>query len=220
LGGPTAAITGGFGFDTIGDLLTGNDKVRAGLAAQKQAIAEAKGEINPIYEGVNQAYEPYAQMGQGLAGLQQRAQAGAFDPRNFQFQQDPGQQFAMQQGLQAGERGLAAMGLTGSGRAGKELSRFATGLAGQQYGQSWERNRLGQQQRYGQEFGLGQLGLGALGQQQQSQMGLAGILRDLAIGKGQAQADAYGARAASQRGLVGDIFGLGGKAVGAALGGM
>ena len=73
-------------------------------------------------------FDPYAQA--GLSALQARQSAlglggQAFDPSIFT--NNPQYQFAMQQGLHAGQTALAGTGLVG--REAKELTRFASGLA-------------------------------------------------------------------------------------------
>lgn len=206
---------------------SGSDRMlREGEEAMQRGVAQARGDITPLYEQAIGAYEPYTGMAGALPSLQKRAMSGEFTPQMqaFNFQADPGYQFALEEGLKGGQRGLAAMGLSGSGREAKELSRFATGLAGQQYGQAFNRNlqqqqlaaQLGQQ-RYGQEFGLGQLGLSQLGEQQQARMGLAGLYSDLAVGSAQARADRLAAQAAARRQGASDLMSLGGALGAAAL---
>ncbi len=70
------------------------------------------------------------------------------------------------------------------------------------------------QQGFANRMGLGQLGLNALDAQQQARMGLGGQYANLAIGRGQAIADAAGARAAGNRGVVGGIANIGGQVLG------
>ncbi len=55
------------------------------------------------------------------------------------FQQSPGYQFAMQQGLQALDRSAASKGQTGSGAALKGVTDYAQGLANQEFGNYQDR---------------------------------------------------------------------------------
>lgn len=57
------------------------------------------------------------------------------------FQQTPGYQFAMDQGIQARDRSAAARGMLTSGAQQKELTRFGQGIANQEYN-NWL-NRIG-----------------------------------------------------------------------------
>ena len=76
----------------------------------------------------------------------------------FDFQEDPGYQFAQDEGSQAIQNMMAARGLTGSGREMKELARFSTGLAGQRYGQARQQALAEHQARQGQRMGLARMG--------------------------------------------------------------
>lgn len=85
-----------------------------------------------------ETYEPYAQFGQDSTNLYGDALGlnGAEGNQNAQdaFQQGPGYQFQMDQGLQALERRAGAQGRLQSGETGLDTLRFATGLADQEYG--------------------------------------------------------------------------------------
>ena len=93
-------------------------KIKEQAAADKQAVGSQYATL----------FDPYAQA--GLSALQARQSAlglggQAFDPSIFT--NNPQYQFAMQQGLHAGQTALAGTGLVG--REAKELTRFASGLA-------------------------------------------------------------------------------------------
>jgi hypothetical protein len=55
------------------------------------------------------------------------------------FQQDPGYDFRMEQGMKSLQRGAAAGGRLGSGRYMKDLLRFGQGLGAQEYGAAYDR---------------------------------------------------------------------------------
>lgn len=219
----------------LDDLFGGEINKRYREARQTLREHEATGRED-IQQALQQALgygEPYR--GAGAAGLQEyMATLGMGGPGVVdRFRQSPGYQFALQQGLQAAQRGTAAQGLTGSGAEARELQRVGQGLASQEYGQY--QNRLanlagmGQtaaqqaaQQAYGtgqQLSGLGQYYAGQLspllqqwGQQaQQQQSGLMGGIGSL-IGAG-----------ASILGNVlpgiGGLFGGGGGGMGGGSGG-
>ncbi len=193
----------------LGDLLTGNDKIRAGLKGQERAIAQARAEASPFYGQAIESYQPYTGLASMLTDARSRLMSGAYNPSYSQFTADPSYQFAMEEAMRAGQRGLSSMGLMGSGRGGRELARYASGLAGQQYDKFYQRG----QDQFRNEMGLGQLGMGAIQGQNQARLGFGDFLGNLAIGRGQARADAYGARGANQRALTGDILGMAGKGI-------
>ena len=68
------------------------------------------------------------------------------------YQGSPGYKFALDQGLQATQRGNSSM--RGSGNALAELMKYGTGLAQQDYGNQVD--RLGKLQGQEQQFSLGQ----------------------------------------------------------------
>ena len=76
------------------------------------------------------------------------------DPNSFQS--SPGFQFALNTGLDGVSRQLAAKGMSDSGNALAELTKYGTGLASQEYGNTLDRlgKFSGQEQQY--DLGLGQ----------------------------------------------------------------
>jgi hypothetical protein len=75
---------------------------------------------------------PYREAGyRALPGLE----AGVGD----NFQQSPGYQFAVGEGVNAIDRGASARGLLNSGARLRELMRYGTGMANQEYGNWWNR---------------------------------------------------------------------------------
>lgn len=59
----------------------------------------------------------------------------------FNFQEDPGYQFVLNQGLNAINSRNAARGLLGSSANQQNIADYVTGLAAQQYQNAWDRNR-------------------------------------------------------------------------------
>lgn len=105
-----------------------------------------------------------------------------------QFEQSPDYQFAQQQGNKAAQARLAAMGLSNSGRASKELSQYNSGLASQYLNQY--RNGLAALAGVGQ---TATQSLGGLGQN------TANTIGQTSLNAGDARASAYlaGGRAQS-----------------------
>jgi hypothetical protein len=97
------------------------------------------------------------------------------------FTADPGYQFALNQALQAAQRGFAGGGMTASGNLLDALQKNAVGYANQDY-QNWIKNLAG----------VGQMGIGATGTAAQGQAAGYGGLANLANEYAQNQANVYG----------------------------
>ena len=92
----------------------------------------------------------------------------AFDPANNgalnrqftldDFNTDPGYQFRQQQGEQAINRNALARGRYNSGGTLKELQRYNSGLASDEYGNAWNRWNTSQTNRYNRLAGLAGVG--------------------------------------------------------------
>lgn len=124
------------------------------------------------------------------------------------FQQSPGYQWQLDQGLRAATNAQAARGMGKSGAAMKELNTYAQGLANQDYGNWWQRQmglkqlNLGQyntafgQNMQGKNFvlnaltGLTNQGQSASAAQGQYAYGAGNSLANLYSGAGQSQANA------------------------------
>lgn len=96
------------------------------------------------------------------------------------FREDPGYQFQVEQGNQALQRRLAAMGLGQSGRAVKEAIRLNQGYADQEYEDAFSRNLMEEQNRYG-----------ILGEQQARELGLMQDQQALGAGAAGGIADTF-----------------------------
>ncbi len=116
-----------------------------GLAGTVQEYANAQ---NASTQGLNQftnTLDPWAQGG-GQAFQQQAAFTGALGPEAqsqayANYQEGPEQAFLREQGEQAVLRNASALGGLGGGNVRKDLMRFGTGLAAQDFQNSF--NRLG-----------------------------------------------------------------------------
>lgn len=141
----------------IGGALIGG--VSANSAAKKQA-----GAANQALDAQERMYQ------QARADLQPFTQAGTnalatyADQVNQPFEETPGYQFRLQQGLDAVEASRAARGGLFSGATGQALNNYAQGMASQEYGTYM--NRLQGLANMGQSAAAGQ---GAAAQQFASQ---------------------------------------------------
>lgn len=104
------------------------------------------------------------------------------------FQQDPGYNFRLDEGLKALNRKNAALGMMGSGRAMKDVTRFAQGLASDEYSNAFNRfqvNRSNKLNPLQSLAGVGQTATNALSQAAQGYGSSAG---ELITGAGNAAA--------------------------------
>jgi hypothetical protein len=98
-------------------------------ATQAQSAEEANTLQWDMYQQSRQDQLPWLEAGgRALGTLEERVAAGP-----GKFEESPGYQFTKAEGERAINRGLAPRGLYGSGKALKELTRFGTGLASQEY---------------------------------------------------------------------------------------
>lgn len=216
---------------------------------QREALAQSYAQLGQQYQPLMEQYNQYTGLASALPGIQERAAAGFYSPQQrmqtysgylpqynqyqapesfkYNLQEDPGYQFAKEQGLGAVEARMAQRGLTGSGREKAELAKYATGLAAQyapqmrqqafneyqsqrgmglgEYQQNvanlFSRAQLAQnlaQQRYGQELGLAQLANQQSAQRYGQELGLA----QLGLGALGAQTDLATQLAQMQSGIT------------------
>jgi hypothetical protein len=148
--GVSAAVVGGSA--VVGAIASDRAASKQAKAANNaadisaEAAAQMRGDLAPYNALGQQAINPlWTAMGYNLdangnptqnpnATLQQQFQ---FDPNNLE--NTPGYQFALQQGLKGTNNALASQGLGLSGAQAKGLSKFATGLADQTYGDQYNR---------------------------------------------------------------------------------
>jgi len=166
--------------------------------AQLDAIEEAKAAQKSGFQTAAEGLAPYAQIGgQGFQNWASNLSSGKYTPeiKPFQYQEDPGYQFRMQQGQDALQSSAAVRGGALSGAALKELAGYGQQMASQEYGQAYNRYMQGQQlgmqagqQSFAQDAALANIGLGT--QQQLGNIGMAqgGAFSDLALQKGNVQA--------------------------------
>lgn len=123
------------------------------------------------------------------------------------LQNDPGYQFRLNQGQQGLDRRLAAMGMSGSGRALKDTIDYNQGMASQEYGNVW--NRLAN---------IAGVGQSATGAQQQNAQQYGQAAGENILQGGNARASGYIAAGNQDRQVFNDLLKLGGaglKAYGA-----
>lgn len=141
--GAETYVTGGLNYvaDGLGDVrdeITGKNASDAALEAQTRGASEASQIQKDIYEQQREDLAPWREVGtRALAGL---------EANDFMddWQQDPGYQFRMDEGLKAINAGASARGNLHSGATMKGLTRFGQDYASQEYGNVYNResNRL------------------------------------------------------------------------------
>jgi hypothetical protein len=127
-----------------------------------------------VYDDISANFKPYLDMGlQGQQAYNSLLGLGQAPAGFTGFQQSPGYQFAMNQGMDASRSQAAAMGGLNSGRTLRDLNAFGQGLANQEYqtylnrlqgiGQQGQ-SAAGMQGAAGQQFGANALNaMGSLG---------------------------------------------------------
>lgn len=212
----------------FGDLFSGGYKdaaaaqsagLTSGYAAATPLYGQARSDINTNYAA---ALAPYTALGKTAApGVAAYGSAVMGDPAAIQKQLEasPGYQFNLTEGLKGIDRGAAARGLTTSGNTLTAEQKFGAGLASNTY-----QNYLASLAPY---FGVAEnaaAGTAGVATGQGNQLaGIAGNQGNLAfntqagIGAAQAGADINAQNA--QNSFISGITNLGGKLLGAKIGG-
>lgn len=176
----------------------GGAAIQAGAtkdAAQMQADAanNATNAQLQMFNTVQQNQKPWLQAGQQALGQMQdpyfQKTFGASD-----FQQDPGYQFRLQQGLDALQRSAAARGGLQSGGTMRALNDYAQGSASQEYQNAYNRFTNDQTNRFNRLASLAGVGQTANSELNQAGMQTAGNIANI----GMSNANAQGAAAIAQ----------------------
>lgn len=202
--GATAAIVGGSIIGAGASIYSSKKASKAQKQAAQESAALERENIALQREIFNQQREdlaPWRQAGAGaLSQLVAELPSLTAAPDASQFREDPGYQFAFDQGQQAVERSAAARGTLNSGGTLKSLLRYGQGMADQQYGTWWDRQRAVQGDRYNRLANIAGVGQTATTQTNQAaqsmgaQIGgsLSGIA-NAAMQGGNARASGYAA---------------------------
>ena len=201
----------GFGSLGFGLLGTGAGIYSAnrGASAQRGASADATEQFIRSKEEAHRLLNPWSQAGGSalspltglLTGQSYDYKTGQTTQLNQQqrqdlFQQSPGYQFRLEQGMKAIQAGQAAQGNLLSGGGAKELQQFGQGLAGDDYGNYLE-----------QLFKFAQMGQQADTAKANASMGVASGLAESAFSGGMANANKFNSFSNAGFGLAGQAFG-------------
>lgn len=202
------ALLGSAALGVGGAIYSGSQAVKAGETSA--AAAERAGQITQgQYEQTRTDLAPWREIGE--QALYQYADElripvpGATGPSTFEsgFETSPGYQFRLDEGQKAIERSASARGVLGSGGTQKALTRYAQGVASDEYGSYM--NRLA---------GAAGIGQTATTQTAQFGAGAAGALGQAELQAGQARASGYLGQGQAAQQAISGIQGLGGYYVG------
>ena len=168
--------------------------------AQRRGIEAARGDLGTQYDISKGYFQPYYQTGTAASnrlaallgvGPDTGAQGYGDLIRQFSmqdYQQDPGYQFRLQEGLKQLRRGAAARGgmLSGTTLAGTQ--KYAQGLASQEYGGAYDRYRQRQLDIYNMLAGQQGVGYRAASDLGNLSSEYGANLANLAMGKGNVEA--------------------------------
>jgi hypothetical protein len=109
--------------------------------AQVQANRETIEFQREVFDQQREDNAPWREIGtEALGQLQRGIASGKFDPSNFRFEEDPGYQFRLSEGVNALDKSAAARGMLQSGAQQKALTRFGQDFASNEYANAYARN--------------------------------------------------------------------------------
>ena len=201
----------------IGGAILGGMSARKQAEAKRKAMEAARGELTKAYGTSKGYYEPYYQTGTAasnrlaeLMGIGGNTGAEGYGSmmKNFSmadYQQDPGYQFRLQEGLKQLGRQSAARGGALSGATLRGVQGYSQGLASQEYGNAYQRFMEQQQNRYNMLAGQQGVGYRAGGDLANLSTNYGANMANIAMGQGAVDA----AQTAAKYGMYGDILSSG-----------
>lgn len=202
-----AAVVGGVASNAAAN----KSSKAANNAAKTQAAAadRANEQAQSQFEQTREDYKPWREAG-GLALSKMGYLTGDNTQPAYDWQTDPGYEFRLAEGEKGINRAAAARGGFNSGGALKDLSRFNSNLASQEYGNAW--NRLAGLAGLGQTATsqLAQLGQGYSQMYGANETGKGNALAAGQVGAANARASGYGAIANSIGNAMTGYAGAGG----------
>jgi hypothetical protein len=217
----TAATVG-----QIGGSLLGGASARKQAEAQARALGEAKGETTKAYQTSKGYYDPYYQTGTAasnrlaeLMGLGGNTGAEGYGSmmKNFSmadYQQDPGYQFRLQEGLKQLQGMAGARGGLLSGATIRGGQKYSQDVASQEYGNAYQRYMEQQQNRYNMLAGQQGVGFRAGGALSDLSQTYGANMANYAMKQGGIEA----AKTAAKYGMYGDILNSGANFLGSVYG--
>jgi len=209
---PVTAIIGASVIGAGSSIMAANKQEQAAenaADAQLQANQQNIDFQKWLYEQNVELNKPWYDVGSTAIGqLWDDWQAGKFSPTEFNFQEDPGYQFRLQEGMRALDNSAASRGMLLSGGQARATSRYASDLASQEYGNAFSR-WLSQQQLNQQQYNM-LAGLSNAGQSAAQQNVAAGNALGVQVGQGYANqgnalAQMYNSIGNAQAGMYGGL---------------
>lgn len=155
-------------------------------AAQQRAAAEQRGYQQDQFGRVQQGESPFREAGLGALTRMARFDNSPLNPQDVY--NDPGYQFARDQGMNNIQNTAAARGGLFSGAALKDLTRFNTGNATQFFDNAFRRQQQDRSQRWGQLGDLAGYGERSQGRLNQAGSNFADNMGNIAGAQGNFQA--------------------------------
>lgn len=178
--------------DAVGITNYGGEKA---LDAQRAAANQANDTAKSIYDQQRADQEPWRQAGMAaLSGIQDNKFMD-------NWQQDPGYQFRLNEGMKAINSSAAARGMANSGATAKALTRYGQDYASSEYDKAYNRN-------YGRLSQLAGFGTGATAQNNQN----AGQYGAQVTGNQMGIGNAAASNQIAQSNRLGQAIGQGGQA--------
>ncbi|MEM1149075.1 MAG: hypothetical protein AAGI03_00750 [Pseudomonadota bacterium] len=208
-------------FSAIASVASSRSQSKAASQQAAVAAAAAANELElqeKIYDQTRADTASWRDAGEfALSAIRESYPEGLFDPSVFDFEPDPGYQFRKDEGSKAIMRSAAAQGDRFAPSTMKELARYNSDLASQEYQAAWNRNQVAKGTNFNQLAtlaGLGQTGVSqvAAAGQNYANQGSNAIRYGAA-----AQADAYGRQGAAQAQMYGGLATAGRNAISNAL---
>lgn len=181
-----AAMLGGSALSAAGSLFGASKSAKAAKNASAQQVAASRQAMQQNQQFYNQGradLEPFRQF-----GMENLSQLSNIPEYTFNYQQDPGYQFRMNEGNKAIDRMTASGRLPGGGATLKALTRFGQDYASNEYANSFNRDYGMYQDRFNRAAGNANIGLGAASSLASLGMNYAGANSNLITGMGNAQA--------------------------------
>lgn len=201
----TWAAVGAAAVSVVGGLMSANASSKA-AKAQQNLSREALIMQHDIDQRTYKDFDPYRQSGAfANTTLQQLLGPGGDLAKQFEFGQDPGYQFGLNQGTDALNSQMAARGLRMSPASLMALTRYNQDYAGTKYNEAFQRDLAAKAQRFGFLSDLANRGSNAAAMSGQSGQAAAGNAAGLLTGMGNAQAAGI---MGSNNALVGGMNGV------------
>ena len=187
--------------------VTGQTATDRAINAQRDGANSAIALQREMFEQGREDMQPWREAGQDALGrMNDQRFNQQFDMSTFQ--QDPGYQFRMDEGMRALQASAAARGGLASGRTLKDLTRFGQNVASQEYSNAYNRFYDQQDRQYNRLASLAGVGQTTSGQLMQSGQNMANQIGQAHMGMGNAAAAAH-------MNQYNTLANLGGQAIGA-----